>query len=179
MASPPTRLPGLQIPADLPPALVPVAWLIGTWEGLGVGAHPSGEYQFHQRVTFTHDKRPFLGYDTTVWRLDTEGRPATPDARESGYWRVLPEGNLEVLITSADGVAEVYAGAVEGPRIEIATDVVMRTRTADAYTAGRRLYGLVEGDLMYAHDAAFEAADSGDRPGLASLRSARLRRAGD
>jgi hypothetical protein len=52
------------------------------------------------------------------------------------------------------GYAEVWYGAVDGPRLTLATDVVARTSTATDYTAGQRMYGLVEGDLMYAYDIA-------------------------
>ena len=34
------------------------------------------------------------------------------------------------------------------------TDAVARTATAKEYVAGKRLYGYVEGDLLYAYDMA-------------------------
>ena len=34
------------------------------------------------------------------------------------------------------------------------TDVVARTASAKEYTAGHRLYGLVDGDLLWAYDMA-------------------------
>ena len=34
------------------------------------------------------------------------------------------------------------------------TDAVVRTESAKEYVAGKRLYGLVEGDLLYAYDMA-------------------------
>jgi hypothetical protein len=36
----------------------------------------------------------------------------------------------------------------------MATDLVARTSSAKELTAGKRLYGLVEGQLMYAYDMA-------------------------
>ena len=47
-----------------------------------------------------------------------------------------------------------WVGTVEGTRVEMRTDVVARTSTAKEYTAGHRLYGLVEGDLLWAFDMA-------------------------
>lgn len=160
----------VEISADLPPELVTVTWLRGTWEGLGVGNSAEGEYQFGQRIVFECDGRAFLSYDSRVWRLDDSGNPTGPDARESGFWRPARDGSVEAVITSASGVAEIYLGQVDGARIELATDVVTRTSSAEPYSAGRRLYGHVEGDLLYAHDAAL-----GD-DGLSPLRSARLAR---
>ena len=40
------------------------------------------------------------------------------------------------------------------PSFEIVTDAVARTSSAKEYTAGKRLYGYVEGDLAYAFDMA-------------------------
>ncbi len=161
----------VEIATDLPPALIPVAWLVGTWEGFGVGNRGGAEYRFRQRVGFAHDGRPFLAYESAVWELDASGEQSTPDARETGFWRMAEGISLEVVVASASGTVEIYLGSAEGGRIELATDVVGRTATAPAYTAGRRLYGSVEGDLLYAHDAAFEGAEAG----LVPLRSARLR----
>ena len=42
----------------------------------------------------------------------------------------------------------------EQPRFEIVTDAVARTATAKEYVAGKRLYGYVNGDLLYAFDMA-------------------------
>jgi hypothetical protein len=45
---------------------------------------------------------------------------------------------------------------VDGTKIEIATDAVVRSPQAKEVTAGKRLYGLVEGALMYAQELAAE-----------------------
>ena len=42
----------------------------------------------------------------------------------------------------------------EQPRFEITTDAVVRTASAKEYVGGKRLYGYVEGDLLYAFDMA-------------------------
>ena len=38
--------------------------------------------------------------------------------------------------------------------LEMSTDAVVRAATAKAYSAGHRMYGLVEGDLLWAYDMA-------------------------
>ena len=43
---------------------------------------------------------------------------------------------------------------MEGARIELSTDAVVRTSSAKEYVAGQRLYGLVEGDLLWTLDMA-------------------------
>ncbi|GAA4418763.1 FABP family protein [Georgenia halophila] len=61
---------------------------------------------------------------------------------------------LEVLVADPSGHLSVYVGAVQGPRIELATDAVVRTSTAAEVSSATRVYGLVESDLMWAMDLA-------------------------
>ena len=85
-----------------------------------------------------------------------------------------------MLLAHPTGFAEIWVGrhrhgrrrAITGAS-ELRTDVVARTETAKEYTAGHRLYGLVEGDLLWAFDMA--AVGQPLQPHL----SARLKRVGD
>jgi hypothetical protein len=61
---------------------------------------------------------------------------------------------IEVSIVHPSGISEIYIGEVAGPRIDLATDVVMRTESAKEYTAATRLYGLVDAHLLWAWDIA-------------------------
>lgn len=61
---------------------------------------------------------------------------------------------VEVQILHPDGVSELYVGEVKGPRIDLATDAVLRTSGAKDYSAATRLYGLVESQLLWAWDIA-------------------------
>ena len=45
-------------------------------------------------------------------------------------------------------------GAVAGPRIDLATDAVVRTASAKDYSAATRIYGLVDDHLLWAWDIA-------------------------
>lgn len=62
--------------------------------------------------------------------------------------------DLEVAILQPGGVSEVYVGEVNGPRIDLQTDAVMRTAGAKEYVAATRLYGLVDEHLLWAWDIA-------------------------
>ncbi|MDM4763768.1 FABP family protein [Galbitalea sp. SE-J8] len=68
----------------------------------------------------------------------------------------LPNGafGVEAQIVHPDGIGELYLGQVAGPRIDLATDAVVRTAHAKDYTAATRLLGLVEGRLLWAWDIA-------------------------
>lgn len=145
----------MELTPDLHPDVVPLAFLLGTWVGVGVGGYPSIEdFRFGQELTFTHNGKPFLAYTSRSWILDEEGNRLRPAAQETGYWRPAPDDGVEVLLAHPTGFVEIWLGEVSGAKIELRTDLVARTATAKEYTAGHRLYGLVEGDLLYAYDMA-------------------------
>ena len=158
---------------DTPPLhekLTPLSFLLGAWRGVGVGGYPGVEsFRFGQEVTFSHSGKPVLAYRSRSWLLDDGGDVLSPGASESGFWRMTDDG-LEVVLAHASGIVEVWVGEVSGTRIELSTDLVARTASAKEVTGGHRLYGLVEGDLMYAYDMAAMG-----QPLTAHL-SARLRR---
>ena len=142
-------------PGEPHPVLAPIAFLLGRWEGAGVGGYPTIEsFQFGQEITFGHNGKPFLSYVSRTWLLDADGKPGRPLAMETGFWRPQPEGRLEVMLAHPTGIVEIYLGEVTGTKIEMATDLVATTESAKDVRAGRRLYGLVGADLAYAFDLA-------------------------
>jgi hypothetical protein len=162
----------------LHPALQALLPYIGLWRGRGRGGYPTiDDFDYGQEITIAHDGRPFLSYQSRAWILDEESKPVRPAGRESGWWRPVmvdgaATGDLEVLIVTPTGIMEMHLGRIDGTRVEIATDLVLRTPTAKEVTAGHRLYGIVEGALLYAQDMA--AVGEGMSPHL----SARLLRVG-
>lgn len=163
---------------DLHPSLLALLPYIGEWRGRGKGGFPTIEdFDYGQEIRISHDGRPFLHYESRAWILDEESKPVRPAMREVGWLRpVLEDGRatdeVEALITNPTGIMELYLGRVNGTQLEIATDAVLRTSTAKEVTAGHRLYGIVEGALLYAQDMA--AVGHGLSPHL----SARLIRVG-
>ncbi|MCE1177745.1 MAG: FABP family protein [Micrococcales bacterium] len=158
---------------DMPRELAPLAWLIGHWEGAGVVGYPSMEesMNFGQELDVTHDGRPFLEWQSRTWILDADGNKVRLAARELGFWRVVNDGKeAELLLTHPTGIVEMYYGTIEPAKIHLRTDGVIRSPHAKDYKAASRLYGLVDGDLMYAMDMA--AGDNALQPHL----SAQLKR---
>lgn len=136
---------------ELHPALLPLAFLLGTWRGEGVGGYPTiDDFRYGEEVVFSHTGKPVLHYRQRTWLLDT----GAPSHAESGYWRPQPDGLLEVVMAHPTGVAEIYVGTITGTKVELATDVVVRTGSAKEVTALTRLFGLVDDKLMYAVDLA-------------------------
>lgn len=145
-----------EINADLNPALMPLGWMIGRWVGNGHGNWPGlGDFEFGQQIDFATNEGPYLHYLSQTWTLDADGQPEAPLTMETGFWRPTGDGGLEVVMTSPQGWAEIWIGTVQGAKIEMTTDMVARTTTAqETYTGGHRLYGNVESDLMWAFDRA-------------------------
>src|SRR3954453_18569519 len=159
-----------ELPQNLHPDCAPIAWLLGTWRGNGHGDYPTIEpFQFGQECIFTHDGRPFFHYMSRSWEVDEQGEKVRERAIETGFIRSRADGNLEWLLTHNTGLPQVWAapaggantgfaegwyGPAEGAKIEITTDAVVRTESAKEYVGGHRMYGLVEGDLLWAFDMA-------------------------
>ncbi|MFF1358423.1 FABP family protein [Streptomyces sp. NPDC058297] len=162
MYDPATALPypNTTLPDEAPaphPLLAPVLGLLGTWRGLGQGGYPTlaGDFTYAQEVTFSHDGRPFLRFEARAWLLDADGAPLRPSARESGWWRLQPEGRVESLITQPTGIAEVAVGSADGNTVDLTTDQVALTPTAKEVKATRRRYALTDdGTLTFTHDLA-------------------------
>jgi hypothetical protein len=158
---------------DLHPALLGLLPFIGLWRGTGKGGYPTIEdFDYAQEVRISHDGRPFLAYESRAWIIDDDGKAVRPAMREVGWFRPQPDDTVELLLTNPTGIAEVYFGKVDGLKVELSTDAVVRTPSAKEVSANHRLYGLVEGALLYAVDMA--AVGHGLTPHL----SARLERVG-
>ncbi|WP_022894091.1 FABP family protein [Agromyces subbeticus] len=87
--------------------------------------------------------------------LPALGEPRFADADAVETLRNADGGfDIEVSLVHPGGVSELYLGEVKGPRIDLATDAVMRTSGAKDYAAATRLYGLVDAHLLWAWDIA-------------------------
>ncbi|MFF5497349.1 FABP family protein [Streptomyces aquilus] len=144
--------------APAPHALLkPVLGFLGTWHGRGRGGYPTldGDFAYAQEVTFSHDGRPFLRYEARAWLIDADDTPIRPAARESGWWRLQPDGRVEALITQPTGIAEIAVGRAEEDTVDLSTHEVALTPTAKEVEATRRRYTLTEADtLTFVHDLA-------------------------
>lgn len=164
-----------ELDITLPPALAPLAWLVGRWEGVGVVGYPTIESaQFGQEIVCSHDGRPFLEWHSHTWLLDDAGNKVRPLATELGIWRPLENGEIELLLTHPTGVVEMYVGRrdPDKPAVELRTDGVLRSPAAKEYNAGSRMYGLKDSQLLWVMDMAAVGQ------GLQSHVSAQLKRVG-
>ena len=68
--------------------------------------------------------------------------------------RTAPRTRLELVSADPAGHVAVWEGWIRGPRAQIGTQAVGRTRTAVPLTQMNRMFGLVGGDLMWTQDMA-------------------------
>lgn len=153
-------------------------------------SHDGGDYVNYAASAWLlgeGDARTPLVAETGYWRLSRAAedadpgpallppvapreRPRTADDVET--LRNAEGGfDLEVALVHSDGISELYLGQVRGPRIDLATDAIVRPASAKPYASATRMYGYVDGHLLWAWDI---AALGGS---LAAHASARLARA--
>lgn len=124
-----------------------------------------------------------LAAETGYWRLHRAQTPGDPGPAmlprrtepvfqnaEAVETLRNPAGGFDIQasIIHPDGVSELYLGTVNGPRIDLSTDAVLRAAGSKDYTSATRMYGLVDGHLLWAWDIAALGQS------LASHASARL-----
>jgi hypothetical protein len=126
---------------------VPVGFLLGTWEGEGIGEYPTIEtFAYREQVTFAHTGKPFLVYTQRTWAAD-DGRPLHA---ETGYWRPgAGPGRVEVVLTHPFGVVEVQEGTVEGQTVRLRSSTVAGTATAKHIEAVERDVEVAGDELRY------------------------------
>lgn len=143
-----------EIPEGLDPALIPIAFLIGRWEGRGVVEYPTmAPLEFWNRLTIeVIPGQAVLRHTSETWPWAADGPAQEASQWESGFWRPGREiVDVELVTAHAAGIVEVYYGQVTGVSVEVGTDVVISTETGAKATAATRTFGQVEGDLAYAY----------------------------
>jgi len=154
-----------KLPSELPPEIVRISWLLGHWEGVGQGQYPnSSNFSFIQQLEFNNDGRPFIDYESKSWELNSDGSAGKPLHSEKGFWKPGEGTGVEVSISHVTGISEIWTGLNEvltieeakitSARARIATQWVGRVPSAKPVDAGDRLYGLMNGELMWTYDMA-------------------------
>jgi nitrobindin-like protein len=141
------------IAAELNPALEPVEFLIGTWRGEGEGQFATiRPFRYREEITFSHNGKPFLIYSQRTQAIDS----GQPMHAETGYLRLVGDGQVEFVIAQPIGYAEISLGRVEGRRIDVESATVARTPTAKPVTSIRRLFWMERDALCYELKMAME-----------------------
>lgn len=157
------------------PALTPLLPLVGTWRGTGRGDYPTIEpFAYVEEVVLAPGPfvpaqaepprssaarsgrdgsarsagrsgpgKPFLAYDQRTRDAADDG----PLHAETGYWRPVGDGGLEVVIVQPTGITERLLGTWDGSVAELADDDVRGTPTAKSVTRTVRRFEL-DGDVL-------------------------------
>jgi hypothetical protein len=141
------------------------------------------ELEFTQTIEFSHDDQPYLSYVSTSKLSDGKSLPTeigfwrlakSPEGSDSGPGLLPGTGekllanheqletlrnkdggfDIEASILHPSGVSELYIGQIKGARVDLSTDAVMRSSSAKEYVAATRMFGLVDGSLLWAWDMA-------------------------
>ncbi len=130
--------------AELPSALAPLAFLLGTWTGEGEGDYPTIErFAYAEETTFAYPGRPVVAYSQRTW-VPPHGAPSHA---EVGYLRPTGDG-AELVLAHPSGVLELSLGTVRDDRLELTSRTVATTPTAKAVTEVRRTYER-RGDVLW------------------------------
>lgn len=147
----------LRAGAPLHDALLGLLPLVGVWRGTGSGvvASTGVEFGYGQQVSFVHDGRPFLAYESRSWLLDADGSVIRQAWRESGFWRPgTTDDDVEAVIASNTGQALLFTGTAGNLRWEIATSSAVPAPSAKRVDGERRLYAIADEQLLYATELA-------------------------
>lgn len=136
-------------------------------------SHDGGAFlNYSSTATFTGEEGSAslpLVAEVGFWRLargasDADAGPALLPPQAQAVVRGVddvealrsPRGGfpIEVSLAHADGTLEFYLGEISGPRIDLASDAIVRPAGAKDYAAASRMYGLVDAHLLWAWDIA-------------------------
>lgn len=137
---------------ELPPALAPLAFLLGTWRGDGDGVYPGVDpFRYTEELSFDFVGDPYLLVTESSWTPDGE-----PLHFERGTLRPVGEGGVDLTLAHPIGVAEVAEGTIEGTTLTLASTAIGRTATGSPVTEIARRYQLDGDELTYELDMAME-----------------------
>ena len=121
-----------------------IGFLLGTWQGAGKGEYPSIDpFAYEEEIRFTHNGKPFLAYTQRTWHPEKE----LPMHAETGYFRPLENGGIEIVIVQPTGIIEVQEGMLDGTTITTTSKLVAKTTTAKEVTKVERTF-TVDGDTL-------------------------------
>lgn len=130
--------------ADLHADVAPLAFLVGIWEGAGVGIYPTIEsFEYEEHIEITVPPKPFLMYTQRTRRAGTN----EPLHMETGYLRCPTPTTAELIIAQPTGIAEVHSGTIEGTSVHFASTSVARTLTAKVVDTVERIL-TVDGNVL-------------------------------
>lgn len=175
----------IRLPENLAPENYPIGWLIDSWCGGGVleyeGVEPAA--YVHELTIDATDGGPYVKITSRVWTAKEPAGVVDKEApgqvvydqltkdelwsSHTGYLRVNPEAakrddnasELEAMISSPAGLSHAWVGLIDGPRLQLITDGIMRSSSGAQVEAAKIIAGSVGSELFYAIDMEAFGAD--------------------
>jgi hypothetical protein len=124
--------------------------LIGEWSGTGRGEFPTIEpFEFLETIRFSSDGRPFLHYEQKAKRRNIGQTDYIPSHWESGFIRLLPNGEVEFVNVQGGGRLERLTGSLE----PTGTGMILRLQSTAFLNDPRMLETsrtiIVDGDSLH------------------------------
>jgi len=130
------------------PEIAETAFLLGQWQGSGVGDYPTIEgFEYLETATFGHVGKPFISYGQKTRRANTE----TPEPlhAEAGYFRPTGSGTLEFVVAQPSGILEIHTGTVAGTSIRLRSVSVVTSPTAKEVATVERSIEVIDDVMRY------------------------------
>lgn len=141
-------------------AVLPLAFLLGTWRGTGEGSYPTiDDFGYVEEITFGHVGKPFLAYGQKTRHATTD----LPLHAESGYLRPVglgpgpangdAAGTVELVLAHPTGLLESLAGTFtpsdDGGVFDLRCPAMVTTASAVDVTATERRITVAGDELTY------------------------------
>jgi hypothetical protein len=129
--------------AKLHPALEPLSWLLGSWEGTGEGLWAAG-FSFTDVVSLVPDEygRPLVAYHQRTYLPDGH-----PSHGEMGYLVVQGSGGVQMTVAEPSGITETLSGRSAGSSLDLASAEIGHAPESRNVTATARRMRL-DGDRL-------------------------------
>ncbi|XP_034559772.1 THAP domain-containing protein 4 [Notolabrus celidotus] len=111
---------------ELNPALLPLDWLLGTWESdePGEGCFPSIKpFHYIETLNFSHVGQPIINFMFSAFNAETK----RPLHRESGFIRMQPGTNkVAFIIAQNSGLVEIEEGELTAQQLNLQSQALAR-----------------------------------------------------
>lgn len=167
-----------RLPENLAPENYPLGWLIDSWHGGGVMEYDNIEAAayLHEVTIDAVDAGPYLRFISRIWLANEHASAVDKEApgqwtydhltkdvmwsTQTGYLRVNPDAprredgsyELEATVATPVGNAQLWVGLINGPRLQMVTDTIVRSGSAADLQAAKFMGGNVASDFFYAYD---------------------------
>jgi len=148
--------------------------LVGEWSGSGRGEFPTIEpFEYLETLRFSSDHRPFVHYEQKTQRRNSAQADYIPSHWESGFIRLLPDGQVELVNVQGGGRLERLTGSLE----QTAAGLILRLGNAaflndSRMVESKRMFTLEDDTLHYTQDMATTAVPSAAHHVEATLKRA-------